>query len=173
MTVIGHSMGGYVALALGELYPDLIKKNILIASTATADNIEKRLNRDRAIEVIKKNPTTFIRIAVDSLFNPIAKEQFPEQIKHTINEALKTPTQGIIAALEGMKIRNDREIILHLAPFPTHFIIGTNDRIAPEENIIAQTENTQSKIMVIKSGHMIHIEAKKELIQALSILVKS
>ena len=173
VTLIGHSMGGYVALAFSELYPDFVRKNILIAASSRADSLEKKENRDRAIDVIKKNKTAFIKIAVRSLFNQGAQDHFPQEIEHCIEEALKMSTQGTIAALEGMKIRIDREILLHLAPYPTHFIIGTQDRIATSESILEQTQATTCKVLTLQSGHMLHIEAKKELLQALISLLKS
>jgi pimeloyl-ACP methyl ester carboxylesterase len=45
-----HSMGGYVALAFAELYPDTIKGLVLLNSTAKADSAERKINRDRAIK---------------------------------------------------------------------------------------------------------------------------
>ena len=47
-------MGGYVALAFAELYPDMMKGLVLLNSTARADSGERKLNRDRAILAIKE-----------------------------------------------------------------------------------------------------------------------
>jgi pimeloyl-ACP methyl ester carboxylesterase len=49
--LVGHSMGGYVALAFAELYPEYVKGLALLNSTASADSEERKLNRDRAIRV--------------------------------------------------------------------------------------------------------------------------
>ncbi|HWS59814.1 MAG TPA: alpha/beta fold hydrolase, partial [Flavobacterium sp.] len=46
---IGHSMGGYIALAFAELYPDSMKGLVLLNSTSRADSDERKINRDRAI----------------------------------------------------------------------------------------------------------------------------
>jgi pimeloyl-ACP methyl ester carboxylesterase len=46
---VGHSMGGYVALAFAELYPDSIKGLVLLNSTAKADD-ERKLNRDQPLK---------------------------------------------------------------------------------------------------------------------------
>jgi len=51
---VGHSMGGYVALAFAELYPETVKGIVLLNSTSRADSEERKLNRDRAIKVVKK-----------------------------------------------------------------------------------------------------------------------
>ena len=67
---IGHSMGGYVALAFAEKNPDNVKGLCLLNSTAGADSPQKKKNRDRGISAVKQNHKTFIRIAVANLFTP-------------------------------------------------------------------------------------------------------
>ena len=43
--IAGHSMGGYIALAIAEKYPQLISSIALVHSTAFADSEEKKANR--------------------------------------------------------------------------------------------------------------------------------
>nr|MBF6607516.1 alpha/beta hydrolase [Flavobacterium sp.] len=62
--IAGHSMGGYVALAFAELYPDLMKGLMLLNSTSRADSDEKKTNRDRAIKAVKQNHTNFVRLSI-------------------------------------------------------------------------------------------------------------
>ena len=47
--IIGHSMGGYAALAFAELFPENLRGLGLIHSTALADSEEKKKDRSRAI----------------------------------------------------------------------------------------------------------------------------
>ena len=108
-TFIGHSMGGYVALAFAKKNPDALKGLCLMNSTASPDTLEKKKNRDRAILAVKQNHKTFIRMAIANLFKPENRTVFFEKIIAVIEDAQKTPLQGIIAALEGMKIRKNRE----------------------------------------------------------------
>ena len=53
--VVGHSMGGYVALAFAKLFPSAIKGLSLMNSTALPDSEEKKISRDRGIKALKKN----------------------------------------------------------------------------------------------------------------------
>ncbi|MCF8322609.1 MAG: alpha/beta fold hydrolase, partial [Flavobacterium sp.] len=110
--LVGHSMGGYVALAFAELYPEKIKGLVLLNSTSKADSEERKANRDRAIKAVKKEYETFIRLSIANLFSPDNRERLNSEIEKVKIEALKTPLQGIVASLEGMKIRKDREFIL-------------------------------------------------------------
>ena len=67
--LIGHSMGGYVALAFLELYPNMVKSICLMNSTAEGDSSERKLNRDRAIAAVKHNYKNFIRMSIANLFS--------------------------------------------------------------------------------------------------------
>ena len=66
--IIGHSLGGYVALAFGDKYPDAIKGLCLFNSTAKPDTEEKVKFRNRAIQVVKRNHEMFIKEAIPNLF---------------------------------------------------------------------------------------------------------
>ena len=165
--VIGHSMGGYVALAFAEKYPEMMKGLCLMNSTATADSKEKKVNRDRAIVAVKNNYKTFIKISISNLFRPKNRPIFKDEISIVKNEALKIPLQGIIAALEGMKIRKDRTKILKSAAFKKMMIIGKHDPVLDQGSLIKQTKNTDVKIVEFPDGHMSHIENKKEFSEQL------
>lgn len=160
---IGHSMGGYVALAFIELYPDKVNKLCLMNSTAIADSKEKQLNRDRAILAVKSNHKTFISMSIANLFRPKNRLVFKDEIKLIKEEALQMPLQGIIAALEGMKIRKNRELILQNRSLKKMMIIGSKDPVLEYNTLIKQTTGTDVKVVEFPDGHMSHIENKKEL----------
>lgn len=168
----GHSMGGYIALAFAELYPDTMKGLFLLNSTSLADSDERKVNRDRAIKAVKQNYTNFVRMSIANLFSEDNRERLVEQIEQVKTEALKTPLQGIIAALEGMKIRKDREIILQFAQFPMHLVLGKKDGVLIYDDNLGQLENTKVALTTFPDGHMSHIENEKELLQVLMEFLK-
>ncbi|NBL64953.1 alpha/beta fold hydrolase [Flavobacterium sp. NST-5] len=169
----GHSMGGYVALAFAELYPENVKGLALINSTSRADSDEKKENRDRAIKAVKQNYTNFVRLSIANLFSENNREKLAEEIEDVKVEALKTPVQGIVASLEGMKIRNDREVILHFAPYPMLLVLGKNDPVLNYEDNLDQIENTAVKLVSFPDGHMSHIENREELLKEMTLFLKS
>lgn len=166
-TITGHSMGGYVALAFAEKKPDAVKSLCLINSTASADTPKKKQNRDRAILAVKQNHKTFIRIAINNLFRPKNRILFKPQIKQLIKDALQTPLQGIIAALEGMKIRTDREALLHFTPFSKMMIVSKKDPVLNLQNLMKQIKDTNVKLVEFPDGHMSFIENEAELLHEL------
>lgn len=170
---IGHSMGGYVALALAELYPENVKGLVLLNSTSRADNEERKTNRDRAIKTVKKDYTSFVRLSIANLFSEDNRERLTAEIEQVKTEALKTPLQGIIAALEGMKIRKDREVLLHFGPYPILLVLGKKDPVLNYAESIEQIENTKVKLVTFPDGHMSHIENRDEVRKTLLAFVKS
>jgi pimeloyl-ACP methyl ester carboxylesterase len=170
--LIGHSMGGYVALAFAELYPDNVKGIVLVNSTSRADSDERKTNRDRAIVAVKQNYSAFIRMSIANLFSEDNRERLEDTIEEVKLEALKTPLQGIVAALEGMKIRKDREVILHFAPYPIQLILGKKDPVLNYDETIDQIEGTNVKLHTFPDGHMSHIENEAELLVVLSGFLK-
>lgn len=161
--VLGHSMGGYVALALAELHPESIKKLVLLNSTSKEDNAEKKLNRTRAIKAVKQNYVSFVSLAVANLFSEDNRTRLAPEIEKTKVQALKTPLQGIVASLEGMKIRKDREAFLRQNLFPVLLVLGKKDPVLNYEENITQIEDTTVVLVSFDDGHMSHIENKEEL----------
>ena len=170
--LIGHSMGGYIALEISKLVPKNIKGLCLMNSTALPDSEEKKINRDRAISAVKQNHKTFIRIAIPMLFSERNRAVFTSEIKNITNEALKMYPQGIIAALEGMKIRKKNTSIYKNVDFPILMIIGKEDPALDYNSLIAQTKNTNVQIIEFPDGHMSHIENKDTLISSLISFAK-
>ncbi len=168
---IGHSMGGYVALAFADLFPTKTKSVSLMNSTAYPDTEEKQINRDRAIEAVKKSHETFIKVSIPMLFSAENRERLPEEINQVIQEALKTPKQGIIAALEGMKIREDRTILLQRGTFKKLLILGKSDPVLEYQATIKQAENTDTEIVEFQNGHMSHIEDFESLLETFKSFV--
>jgi len=160
---VGHSMGGYVALAYAELYPEKVRGLVLLNSTSKADSEERKANRNRAIKAVKKDYTTFVRLSITNLFSEENREKMIADIEKVKIQALKTPLQGVVASLEGMKIRKDREVLLHLSPYPKMLILGKKDPVLIYENTLEQIEDTAVKLVTFPDGHMSHIENREEL----------
>jgi pimeloyl-ACP methyl ester carboxylesterase len=170
---VGHSMGGYVALAFAELYPDTIKGLVLLNSTARADSEERKKNRDRAIKAVKQSFVNFISLSIANLFSENNRERLAATIENVKKEALQTPLQGIVASLEGMKIRQDREVLLHLTPFPKLLILGEKDPVLNYDETKEQIENTAVQLITFPDGHMSHLENQDELLAVLLSFFKS
>jgi len=170
--LVGHSLGGYVSLALAEQNSDNIKGLVMFHSSATADDAKKKYDRDRVVRIVKLNPDLFVNEAVPNLFNTKYKPN-KRGIDLYKKIAFSVSKQGVIAALEGMKDRMDREIVLKFAPYPVLFIIGEKDNILPYKELITQASLSEkgSFLLLKNSGHMGFIEAKEETFKAIKSFV--
>jgi len=170
---IGHSLGGYVALAFAEKNPDNIKGLCLMNSTARADDATRIDLRNRAIKTAKTNYQSLVKMSISNLFRPKNRRLFSDEIKQLKKEALQTSVQSYIAAQEGMKLREDKEVLLHFSPYKKMMIIGKKDPVLNYDDLKDQVTNTSVQLVELPDGHMSHIENKDELLIALQTFVKS
>ena len=161
----GHSMGGYVALAYMEKYPKSFLGLCLLNSTAYPDSEEKKINRDKAIKAVKQNHKLFIKLSIPNLFAEYNRMKFKEEIELLKKEALKMPVQGIIAALEGMEIRESRVHLLKDTSCKKMMFVGKKDPILNYEDSLEQVKNTSVKLVEFPDGHMSFIENEALFLQ--------
>ncbi|WP_010522765.1 alpha/beta fold hydrolase [Aquimarina agarivorans] len=161
--VIGHSMGGYVALSLIQICSTMATHMVLLNSTSNADSLERKANRDRAIAVIDKQKDVYIRMGIVNLFAESFKKLHSQKVDKLIAEAQKISSEGIKAALMGMRDRLSKTKVLSYFKGKKLIIAGKNDPILSSKKLFAEAELTGSKFVAINGGHMTHMEATAEL----------
>ncbi len=157
-TAVGHSMGGYVALALTEKYEEKIDRLFLINSTPKEDSIEKKEVRDRAIDVLLKNPKAFISMAISNLFSEESSILFANEIENLKEEAYTFPIEGIVANIKGMKIRADRTQTLKKYNRPKYIIAGVYDPLLIVSSLESCAEETNTNLIKLDCSHMAVLE---------------
>ncbi|PWT72080.1 MAG: alpha/beta hydrolase [Bacteroidetes bacterium] len=163
--LVGHSMGGYVALAFAELYPSRINKLSLFHSTAFPDSEEKKAARRKSNEFIKSyGSAPFIEQAIPNLFDEPFRKSSPEKIENLIERYANFPAEALVSYYEAMILRPDRTHVLQNFKNPVQFIIGENDKAVPLEQSLRQCHIPQiSYIHVLeKSAHMGMLEDPDE-----------
>ncbi|MBO3115374.1 alpha/beta hydrolase [Winogradskyella sp. DF17] len=164
--VVGHSMGGYVALALAELYPQLISDLVLLNSTFIADFKERKELRAKANLQAKESKESYeklLRLSFTNLFAPESKKTYSEEYKNSLNKALQTSICAYTAAMEGMRLRPNRHNILKKIPNRKVVIAGKKDELINLELLRKKTDNSPIELIEFSEGHMSHIENKSEL----------
>lgn len=170
---VGHSMGGYVVLAYAQQYPEAIIGLCLLNSTSLADSAEKQHQRDRAVQAVQQNLGLFVKTAIPNLFYEASRPLYKAPLKRLIDEALKTPVQGIVAALEGMKRRDDNTLFFRNAPFKKLIITGQNDPLITTDAVADIACKTDIEVVTLLGGHMSYIEASQALLLALQQFLKT
>ena len=166
--VVGHSMGGYVALAFAELFPEYVSGLCLFHSTALPDSEEKKKDRERIAEIVKTDHTKYVFDLIPKLFDPENIPLLKEEVAKAKQIALNTPTEGIVAALRGMKERPTRELVLKNIKCPVLFIIGKKDVLLAWDNLMLLTSlpKYSYNIVLEHAGHMGFYEAPEETFKA-------
>lgn len=168
-TMVGHSMGGYVTLAFAEKYAENLCGFCLFHSTSTPDSEAKKIERERAIRLVKISPVKYTSALIGNLFAVANVRYFKAEIAWLKRMAAKTKTQGIIACIEGMKIRKNRENVLRYARMPVLFIAGKRDNVIPLEVSEKQKALAEDEryVALDKCGHMGFLEQKEMTLKKL------
>jgi len=137
--IVGHSMGGYIALAFAEKYPEKLKAFGLFHSTAYPDSEEKKTARNKAIEFIQRNGSgEFLEQSIPNLFGARFKEQNEEIVIELIERYNNFNPDSLVSYYRAMMKRPDRTNVLKNAKQPVLFIIGENDNAVPLEHSLQQ-----------------------------------
>jgi pimeloyl-ACP methyl ester carboxylesterase len=165
--MIGHSMGGYVAMAFAEKFEHKLSGLCLFHSHPFEDSSEKKENRKKTLQFIEKWGTeTFVKELIPKLFSPEFGRLNKSFVMEFTEKAIKNSPEGIVSATKAMIKRKDRSEILKRLGCPKLLIIGIKDEIVSESinNLqIALSSTIQYKYL--KAGHMGMFEAKKESIE--------
>jgi 3-oxoadipate enol-lactonase len=164
--VVGLSMGGYVALAFAQRYPDHVRSLALLDTKATADSEETKAGRDVAATLaVREGRTAFANSMMDAWVADQASTWVRGRLR-TMIEA--TPVESIVAGLEGMKLRPDRTQVLAHAQVPVAVIVGDQDRLVTIEESQQMAEVARASLTVIPgAGHMAPIEQPAAVVSAL------
>jgi len=172
--MVGHSMGGYVTLAFAAKYPELLKGLCLFHSHPFPDLAADRKNRERTISIVEQDNFGFVAGFIPSLFPDGVRKKFGKEIRSLVKRAKEIPKEGIIAALEGMKVRKNQSALLKLIDVPVLFILGLKDPKAPLARLWKMVSMPRhSECLILRdAGHMGYIEAPKETLNMIKGFAK-
>ena len=165
--MIGHSMGGYVALSFAEKNEGNLKGLCLMNSTYEADDAALKTLRKRANKMVQTNFENMVRMSFANLFSETSKKLYKLKFESALNEALKTPIQGYIACQEGMRLRSNKHKMFLSLKCKKLIIIGEKDQVIDGEKLLNETKNTTIDTVVFGEGHMSHIENETKFLHSI------
>ncbi len=171
-SVFGHSLGGYVTLALVERHPDLVKKFSLIHSTALADSEEAKVKRAQGMESIRsKGIQSFVDGLIPKLFAEDHLSTMSEEVQATIELGYATSPVGAMHSLEGMRIRPERNQVLREQTVPILLVAGSEDQVIPADRVFSVTGTHIQTVTINGVGHMSMLEAPEQLISVMTSFI--
>jgi pimeloyl-ACP methyl ester carboxylesterase len=155
--LVGHSMGGYIALGFAEKYPNRVRGLGLFHSTAFADSVQRIEARRKSIEfILHHGPQAFLDQSIPNLFSEKFSSDCKELLEDVINHYHYFLAATLINYYEAMIERPDRTDVLKNIFSRPLFILGEKDKIIPLEDGLRQTHMPQSSQVYIleNAAHM-------------------
>lgn len=163
VSIVGHSMGGYVALNYKDIYPSKVSKIVLLNSNFWTDSNQKKKDRLRVAEIVRTNKMFFLREAIPNLF--LDKVKSAESIEKLLYEASKMDAYDIAYSSLAMRARNDYRQLVSLLGANLMVIQGAKDEVIPEKQMREMVKDLDLEFKVVEqTGHMTPIEAKDDIL---------
>jgi 3-oxoadipate enol-lactonase len=173
VTLLGHSLGGYVALAFAEKNPELLSGFGLIHSTAFPDSEEAKQGRKNNIELVRENGIEpLIKNLVPKLFSPAHVKEMAEEMKLVTEIGINTSVTGAKGALNAMQERPDRNDVLKNSTCPILLVAGKHDQLIPVEKVFSVQSPLIQQVLMEEAGHLAMIEDPTKLTKIIQDFVK-
>lgn len=148
--LIGHSMGGYIALEYAARYSDQVHGLGLFHSSAAADSEQKKKERDKTGAFIAQNGTAaFIKNFYPNMFSEGFRQENADFLAQNIRRYSELSPQALVSATESMKNRRDHLETLPTFIFPVFQILGKQDTFVLLEKALEQTALLQQPSALI------------------------
>lgn len=159
-TVVGASMGGYLAMALLRHHPARVRQLVLAGSRARSDDPgvaqrrsaqQAQLREGAAVDVLAKG-------TVEGLLSSGSMTR-TDLVEYVHALAAGADPDGWIGALEAMKDRPDSMLLLRQADVRALVIVGELDRVAPIAEAMSLRSLLKGELVVIPNvGHLPNVE---------------
>jgi pimeloyl-ACP methyl ester carboxylesterase len=166
--IVGHSMGGYVALAFARCHPSRLRGLGLVASQALPDAPEKKEGRYQEAEHILAHGVRDVAEGMSTKLtaDPVLQTKLEELM-------LRQRPEGLAGALRAMAERQDSTLLLTEFDFPVVLVHGLADKLIPEERArdVRDVVKRGYLIEIEGAGHMPMMEAPQVTAEALKTLL--
>ncbi len=166
-SIVGHSLGGYVALNFVASHPGFKGKLILLNSHPWEDSESKQEERNRVIKVVQQNKDFFIRTAIPNLYRNPQKQS--NNVEKLVFEALRMDKYSIENTLKAMRDRENSESVMKKMSANCMVIQGQYDHLIDSDRMQQICIDQNNSFTLLKSaGHMAHHEDREKVLAAIS-----
>lgn len=171
-TIVGHSMGSFIAQRVAIDYADRVTRLILIGSAPSATNKEGILEFLEVVGTLEDpiDRTFVYEFQSSTLLNPVSDE-FLETV---VSESMKVPARVWKKALIGLS-KIDHSDLLRQISAPTLIVWGDHDdffTLEEQETIVSRIPNSTFNLYR-ETGHGLHWEKPQEFINDLERFMQS
>lgn len=162
--LVGHSLGGYVALAMVRTDPGIFSGLVLFHSTAFADSTEKKENRNKVLDFVDRHG---VLAFTGSFIPPLFADQKHPAIEKVRQIAVAASTESVTGYTKAMRDRKDYTGVLKQFHKPVLMIGGDKDQGIPPLSLAEQGQlSTMIKVQIIQDvAHMGMFENSQETVR--------
>lgn len=162
--LIGHSLGGYVALSMVGLDPERFAGFGLFHSTALADSEEKKQSRTKVVEFVEKNGAAAFTA---NFIPPLFADKDDARVDHIRSISIESPAAAVTGYTLAMRDRPETIDVLRQFTKPVLFIAGEKDGGIPVDSVRQQATVCADPEVHVLTGvaHMGMIEAEGETVE--------
>lgn len=169
VTLVGHSMGGYIALAFAEAFPQALQGLVLVGTKSGADAPAAAAARRALADRVATEGSV---IVVDAMAPKMlsASNRDAAMAAEVRGFMLPSRPEGVIGALLGMAERPDMGSRLNQVHVPTLVVTGADDTIIPpiESEALAKAIPGARLEILAHGGHLVAFEQAKAFNEVLN-----
>ena len=166
-TIVGHSLGGYVALAFARMYVERVARLALVCSRIIADTPERASARRASAQELERNGIDAQAIAqsVDRLFLAKTREKSPQMLEKARKILENSDARGLASMVRGMALRDTSEDIAPELGMPVLVVASRHDPVVPaaESEAMASAFPAARLAWLEESGHVPMLEEPDRL----------
>jgi pimeloyl-ACP methyl ester carboxylesterase len=172
VTLVGHSLGGFVALAFARMYAERIQRLALACSRLSADTPQRAKWRNERADFLEKSGS-IAELCDEMIAACIAPQRYagdPEFVASVRAIAMKNRAPGLAAMLRGMAMRTGAEDIAPDLDMPVLIAAGAADPTLPLNEARAQADRFgNARVRVFEhSGHLPMLEEPDQMTACLT-----
>jgi len=163
--LVGHSMGGYLALEFAAQWPERLAGLGLFHSHPFEDSEARKIGRQREIEALMAGKRDlYVAQLFPNLIGHFFLKNHAETLQSLVSNGKKQSPEGIADALQAMMNRRDHQTTLVKAPYPTLFLLGAQDTVVPLDQALkaAMLPNVADLQVLPNAAHMAMHECPEE-----------
>lgn len=177
VSIVGHSMGGYAALAFAVKYPERIASLVLMHSPTKAADIQSIKLRNREGQLLQKGKKELLlQVSIPTNFAPENVSLMGNANALLYQTSNKVTIDGALRSINAINHRMDSFRVLQSAQYPILIIIGKYDMVYSADEQLNEAHHIPNAeiLMLNHSGHLGFLEEENMVINKLNeFLVKN
>lgn len=169
VTLVGFSMGGYVAFAFYRKYPGSVRSLVLADTRPQPDSPEAKQGRETTAQtVLREGGAGTAKTLTGRMLAP-ASQQKSALVQSVQAIMTSTPVNGWVGDLRGLAARPDSMDTLAKITCPTLILVGDQDTVTPpaDSKLMADRIKGAKLVTIPGAGHLSPLEQPRAFNKAL------